>query len=293
MPLPTMKLIYHDDERLVLETKSGNFYTALVTRLCQSFIIVIGGIWWIGTSTAHQQIIQCTKTAEQLANCQVTDTYFWGLLRYVETVNNVSQVVLETSTKSRRVSRDDDRRREYSVYEAVMVSPDKKVTIIQEDSRWYVQQVKNEFETFLNSAQTKYHFNDGLWDTIASGLLLSLAIPGFLVWMVRRPYRGRLIFNKKKRELISSGETLLGNARLQTHPWNGISLVFADYSGSDDYGGFTYEIYLLSQISRNDINLKRMLYPLKYTGNSEEAQRFWESDPYVQILKQFVHSEVK
>ncbi|WAS05940.1 hypothetical protein LQF76_03335 [Gloeomargaritales cyanobacterium VI4D9] len=288
-----MKVIYHDNERLVLETKSGNFYTALVTRLFQSSLIVIWLVFWFGTSTAHQKIVQCTKTAEKLANCQVTNTYFWGLLRYVETVDNVSQVVFETSTQSRRVSRDDDLWIQYSVYAAVMVSPDKKVTIIQKNSRGYVQQVKNEFETFLNSAQTKYHFNDGLWDTIASGLLLSLAIPGFLVWMVRQPYRGRLIFNKKKRELISSGETLLGNARLQTHPWNGISLVFADYSGSDDYGGFTYEIYLLSQISRNDINLKRMLYPLKYTGNSEEAQRFWESDPYVQILKQFVHSEVK
>lgn len=238
MPLPTMKLIYHDDERLVLETKPGGFYTALVTRFCQSFIIVIWAIYSIGTSTAHQKIVQCTKTAEKLANCQVTDTYFWGLLRYVETVNNVSQVVFETSTQSRRVSRDDDRRIEYSVYGAVMVSPDKKVTIIEENSRRYVQQVKNEFETFLNSTQTNYHFSEGLWSSIASGLLLSLAIPGFLVWMVRQPYRGCLIFNKKKRELISSGETLLGNARLQTHPWHGISLVFADYSGSDDYGGF-------------------------------------------------------
>ncbi|APB33062.1 hypothetical protein GlitD10_0748 [Gloeomargarita lithophora Alchichica-D10] len=305
IPFSTMKMIYHDEERLVLETKSGGFYSALVKRLFQSSIVVTWLVLGLGIFVAYQKTVQCTKTGENLANCQVTNTYFWGLLRYVATIDNVSQVVFETSTASKRRSRNDDRRRQYSVYEAVIVSPKDRATIISKDSTEtnvpiiqknsyeYVQQVKNEFETFLNSAETNYHFSEGLWRNIGSGLLLLFSIPVFLVWMMRRPYRGCLIFNKKQHEFISSGEALLGENHSQTHPWNGICLWFFDYTGNDNHDGCSYEIELVSQISRNDINLQKARYPLKQTNSTEEAQAFWESDPDVQILKQFVRSEVK
>lgn len=290
-----MKVIYHDEERLILEVKSGNFYTTLVKEVLLLLILLPCFLFMVGTFVAHQKIVSCDKESDKIANCQMTDAYYWNLLRYVATVNNVSQVLLETTTESKPASRDSDRRVEYSVYTAVLVSPSNRATLISKNSdepnaQEYVKQVKQEFENFLNSEQRNYYFAEGLWGNMAGGLLVITVIPGYLIWITHRPYRGRLIFNKKQRKLISTGECLLGKSVVKNHPWTAIRLVFMTYL---EDGSPYYHIELASDISRWDINLKKGYYILKTTGYKKEAETFWESDPNVRILRQFVHSEVK
>ena len=122
------------------------------------------------------------------------------------------------------------------------------------------------------------------WFLIISALSPVILVIVHIVYSMN-PYRERLIFSKTQGKIIYIRNFLFGSRRQVTSTDS--TCLQWEYDEGDSESAPQYSIVLVNK------GLAELRYVLRKGYEKEEGQKFWNSDPALQILKQFVHSEVK
>ncbi len=268
-----MKIIHHDGERLVLEIASGSIAVAW-----GSFTFF--GMLWLGLGggiIAQTRSIRCERIEPTVVNCQIIDSLFWGAIQRVKMVNNVRRAFVDEEIGYSDAS-------QYPIYRVFLeIDGTKEVPFTDwERSLTWTNQVKNSLEGFLNSEAITYGFDlnssRNVWGAILSFGLITLSF----LWLFVAPYRVCLILNKAMNQALIIQNYVL-STRKQTLNLNLVSLQFKEDTDSDD------DIYYIVILATPGLGTQS--YTLNKGYERQEVEDYWQLNPDIQLIKQFVRSE--
>ncbi len=188
-----MKVIHFDGERLVLELRSGSLLRRWITLVI--FLLIFGGIG--GGVIAQTRSIRCQRLEPQSGDCQIIDTLFWGAVKRIKIVNNVTQTMIKEDIGYSDAS-------QYPIYQVVLVTGSGQHIPLTdwERSQSDTNRIQNSVEAFLQSNQETYDFTWHPWRYFWGALFCIPLILITTLLCIDIPYRVITILNQRTNEAL-------------------------------------------------------------------------------------------
>ncbi|MEN9218482.1 MAG: hypothetical protein Q6J33_05675 [Gloeomargarita sp. DG_2_bins_126] len=278
----------------MLQIKSGN----LLSRWFSLVLVLLLFLLSVGGQHGNSYTVHCTKPEPSHANCQIIQSYFWGLFRNVSVVNNVVQAIVKEETRRNRDEKT------YSIYKVFLVTrTNQEVDLTDwETSHFNTHRLQNSLEAFLQSDLQKDYFSSNRWQSYWLSLLVILPVSIYILFLLASPYRVRVILDRTGNSaLLIANFFPFGTALNQVVDLNCIYLKFQQTKDSD--GSDYYQIKLILNIPKKSIiDFRKYGLPigggsyepifLQQSYNQTAIQNYWQTAPVIQLLKQFVRAEV-
>ncbi|MEN9232844.1 MAG: hypothetical protein Q6J74_02015 [Gloeomargarita sp. DG02_1_bins_92] len=284
-----MKVIHFDGEQLVLELQSGNLVRRWIT-----FVLLLLTLMGVGGGViAQTRSIRCQRLEPQSGDCQIIDAFFWGAVKRIKIVNNVTKTTIKEDIGYSDAS-------QYPIYQVVLVKGNGQHIPLTnwERNQSDTNRIQNSVEAFLRSNQETYDFTLNPWRYFWGALFCILLILITTLLCIGIPYRVITILNQRTNEALLIAYHFPRGLRLQeATDLNSIYLRFEQ--GKDSDGDDYYFITLTFKPPEMSTAKYTMIgsdlwgkFRLKSGKSLQKGAEYWQFDPGINLLKQLVRTEV-